>query len=141
MSELSFWQVVKADLAATTHENFRTHFSPARFWLRAIAKFVTSPAVRVVLRVPEDPVVRVVQENPVALAVPENPAVPGPETALAAVPERGPVAVPLRTKSVTAPHPRGLVPLLAGAEDLVGAAETTRDPAATEAATAWVAAV
>lgn len=48
MSELSFWQVVKADIAATTHENYRTHYSPARFWLRAVAKFVTSPAVRVV---------------------------------------------------------------------------------------------
>jgi serine O-acetyltransferase len=48
MSGLSFWQTVKADLAATTHENYRTHYSPARFWLRAIAKFVTSPAVRVV---------------------------------------------------------------------------------------------
>jgi hypothetical protein len=106
--------------------------------VRAALVVPEDPVVRVV---PENPVVRVVQENPVALAVPENPAVPGPETALAAVPERGPVAVPLRTKSVTAPHPRGLVPLLAGAEDLAAAAETTRDPAATEAATAWVAAV
>jgi serine O-acetyltransferase len=48
MSALSFWQTVKADLAATTHENYRKHYSPARFWLRALAKFVASPAVRVV---------------------------------------------------------------------------------------------
>jgi len=51
----------------------------------------------------------------------------------------GPVAVALRTKSVTAAHRRGLVLCLA-AEDLAAAAETTREPAATEAATAWVAA-
>ena len=56
----------------------------------------------------------------------------------AGVPERDPVAVPLRTKSVIAAHHRDLVPLLAGAEDLAAAvAETTREPAATEAATAW----
>ena len=48
-TDLSFWQVVKADLAATTHTNFRTHYSPARFWLRAAAKFATSRGVRVVL--------------------------------------------------------------------------------------------
>jgi hypothetical protein len=48
-------------------------------------------------------------------------------------------AVAPRTKSVTAVHRRGLVPLL-GAEDLAVAAETTREPAATEAAGAWEAA-
>jgi serine O-acetyltransferase len=47
-AKLSFWQVVKADLAATTHENYRTYYSPVHFWLRAAAKFITSPAVRVV---------------------------------------------------------------------------------------------
>jgi hypothetical protein len=47
-----------------------------------------------------------------------------------------PVAVALRTKSVTAAHHHGLVPLLA-AEDLAAAAETTRGPAATEVAVAW----
>ena len=47
------------------------------------------------------------------------------------------VAVALRTRSVTAAHRRGLVPLL-GAEDLAAAAaETTREPAATEAVIAW----
>ena len=51
------------------------------------------------------------------------------------------VAVPLRIKLVIAVHHRDLVPLLAAAEDLAAAVETTRDPAATEAATAWVAAV
>jgi hypothetical protein len=47
--------------------------------------------------------------------------------------------VPLaKTKWVTAARRRGLVPVL-GAEDLVGAVETTREPAAVEAVTAWAA--
>lgn len=58
----------------------------------------------------------------------------------AGVPERDPVAVPLRTKSVIAVHHRGRVPLLAAVEDLAAVVETTRDPAATEAAIAWAAA-
>jgi len=46
--------------------------------------------------------------------------------------------VALRTKSVIAAHLHDLVRLLAAAEDLVGAvAETTREPAAAEAARAW----
>jgi hypothetical protein len=53
-------------------------------------------------------------------------------------PLRAQVAVALRTKSVTAAHRRGL-PLLA-VEDLAVVAETTREPAATEAARAWEAA-
>ncbi len=53
---------------------------------------------------------------------------------------RAQLAVPLRIKSVTAVHRRGLVPLL-GAEDLAAAAETTRERAAAEAAAAWEAAV
>ena len=69
-----------------------------------------------------------------------------------AVPEHGRVAAPVpnlrrgqlearrRTRSATEAHHRGQVPLLA-AEDLAAAVETTRDPAATEAATAWAAAV
>ena len=49
-----------------------------------------------------------------------------------------PVAVALRTKSVTAAPHRDLVPLLVAAEDLEAAgAETTREPAAAEGATAW----
>ena len=69
-----------------------------------------------------------------------------PETVqVAAVPVRrhlrARLAVPLRTKSVIAVHHRGRVPLLAAAEDLAAVVETTRDPAATEAATAWAAAV
>ncbi|HEY2235334.1 MAG TPA: hypothetical protein VGK01_17815, partial [Candidatus Angelobacter sp.] len=51
------------------------------------------------------------------------------------------VAVPLRTKSVTAAHHRGPVPVPKRAEDLAAVAETMRDKAATEAGTAWVAAV
>jgi predicted RNA methylase len=46
-------------------------------------------------------------------------------------------AVVLRTKLVTAAHPRGLVPVQKRVEDLAGAAETTREPAAAEAAKAW----
>jgi hypothetical protein len=49
-------------------------------------------------------------------------------------------AVPLRTKSVIAPHHRGLVPVL-GAEDLAAEVETTREPAAIEAVVAWAAVV
>jgi hypothetical protein len=45
-----------------------------------------------------------------------------------------------RTRSATAAHHRGQVPVLA-AEDLAAAAETTRAPAATGAAAAWVAGV
>jgi hypothetical protein len=52
--------------------------------------------------------------------------------------QRARVAVAARTKSVTAAHRRGL-PLLV-AEDLAVVAETTPEPAATEAATAWEAA-
>jgi hypothetical protein len=51
------------------------------------------------------------------------------------------VAVAQRTRSVTAVHLRDLVRHLAAEVDLVvAAAETTREPAATEAATAWAAA-
>src|SRR5439155_287813 len=50
----------------------------------------------------------------------------------------GPVAVALRTKALTAAHRRGLVLSLA-AGDLPAASERTRDPAATEGATAVVA--
>ena len=54
---------------------------------------------------------------------------------------RARLAVPLRTKSVIAVHHRGRVPLLAAVEDLAAAAaETMRDPAATEAVKAWEAA-
>ena len=49
------------------------------------------------------------------------------------------LAVLLRTRSVIAAHRRGLVPVL-GAEDLVGAVETTREPAAAEVAKVWAAA-
>jgi hypothetical protein len=52
---------------------------------------------------------------------------------------RAHLAGPAETKLVTAPHPRGPVPLLAVEEDLAAAAETTREPAATEAAAVWVA--
>ena len=47
-----------------------------------------------------------------------------------------PVAVALRTKSVTTAHHRGLVPA-PRVEDSAAAAETTREPAAAEAAVAW----
>ena len=56
-----------------------------------------------------------------------------------AVPGRDPVAVLLRTRSVIAAHPHGLAHRVV--EDSAGAAETTREPAVTEAAVAWAAAV
>ena len=124
-------------------------------------------AVQVVLAaqgalvVPEDPAEPAVLENPVVPAELEDPAVlavlelvqVAAERELAravAELEHGPVeaeqepdqvAVPLRIKLVIAVRPRDLVPRLVAAEDLAAAVETTRDPAATEAATAWVAAV
>jgi hypothetical protein len=45
-------------------------------------------------------------------------------------------AVPLRTKSVIAPHHRGLV-AVPRVEDLAAEVETTREPAAAEAVIAW----
>jgi hypothetical protein len=60
---------------------------------------------------------------------------------VAAVPERDPVAVPVRTKSVTAARRRGQVPV-PRVEDLAAeVAETTHAQVAAEAATAWAAAV
>jgi hypothetical protein len=54
---------------------------------------------------------------------------------------RAHLAVLLRIRSVTEPRPHGLVPLLAGAEDLaVAEAETMHGQAAAEAVTAWAAA-
>jgi len=100
--------------------------------------------VRVAPAVPENQAELVVPENPVepvALVVPENPAVPeletGPVAALELVLVQ--LAVALRTKSATAAHPHDLVPA-PRVEDLAAAAETTREPAAAEAAVAWEAA-
>ena len=85
------------------------------------------PAVRVALVVSESPAVPVALERELGLVEAE--------------PELVQVAVALRTKSVIAARRPDLVPLLAGAEDLAAAVvETTRDPAATEAAIAWAAA-
>ena len=62
--------------------------------------------------------------------------------AAAPVQDRRPaqLAVAVRTKSGIAAHHPDQVPLLAVEEDLAAAAETTREPAAAEAATAWAAA-
>ena len=79
----------------------------------------------------EDPVEPAVQESPAVQVAPERELVQG-EAELGLVR----VAVPLRTKSVIAPHHRGLVPVL-GAEDLAAEVETTREPAAAEAVIAW----
>jgi hypothetical protein len=117
-------------------------------------------AARVALGVPEDPVVqaaRVVPESPAVLVAPEQATDPVvalelqivrvvvPEQATVpvealAVPshQRDQRAVALRTKSVIAVHLHDLVPLLEAGEDLAAAvAETTREPAAAEAAIAW----
>jgi hypothetical protein len=80
-------------------------------------------------------VVRVGPANrvaPVALAVRVAPANRVAPVALAVR-----VALPLRTKSATAVHRRGLVRAPV-AEDLAAAAETTRERAAVEAVAAWV---
>ena len=108
----------------------------------------------------EDPVVPAVQaalvvpENPVVLVAPGDPVVRAALAGLvvqvavvleldpaAVVPGLDPAAVPLKTKSVIGARHRDLAPRLAAEEDLAAGAETTRDPAATEAGTAWVAAV
>jgi hypothetical protein len=103
------------------------------------------PVVQVASVVPGDPVVRVVQESlavPVALELGiVLGAVQLARGQVEAVPERDPVAVPPRIKLVIAVRHRDLVPRLVAVEDLAAAVETTRDPAAIEAATAWVAAV
>ena len=118
---------------------------------------------RAALVVPEDPVELAVQA---ALVVPESPAVlvalaaravrevlvvseaPAVPVALEreldqveAVPRHRPaqLAVPLRTKWVTARPRRGRVPE-PRVEDSAAAAETTREPVAAEAAKAWAAA-
>ena len=89
------------------------------------------------------PVALAVPENPVAPVVLENPAVPAELIVqVEAVPVQNHrpalLAVPPRTKSVTAPHRPDLVPLLEAGEDLAAAvAETTREPAAAEAVIAW----
>lgn len=48
MSGPTLLQVIRADIEATTHPNFRL-YSTARFWGRALAKLVVSPNVRVVV--------------------------------------------------------------------------------------------
>jgi hypothetical protein len=82
------------------------------------------------------PVVAEQELDPVAAELALGPAVAVPVPSH----QRDHLAAALRTKSVTAAHRRGLVPLLAAEVDLVVAAETTREPAAAEADTAWEAA-
>jgi len=118
------------------------------------------PVVRVALAVPESPVAPVglaVRAAPVVLAnavvrvapvVPEDPVVPEHDQVAAelehdrveVVPGRDLVEVPRRTRSATERHLRDPAPVLA-AEDSAAAAETTREPAATEAEKAWAVAV
>jgi serine O-acetyltransferase len=47
-AELPLLQLIRSDIEITTHQNFKL-YSPQRFWLRAAAKFVFSPNVRVVV--------------------------------------------------------------------------------------------
>jgi len=111
-----------------------------------VSENLVEPAVRVALVVPESPAVPespvVALELAIGLAVVPELVIGQVEAELEHVqgeaePELVRAAVPLRTKSVTAAHRRGLVPLL-GAEDLAAAAaETTREPAAAEAVIAW----
>ncbi len=67
--------------------------------------------------------------------------VPVPETVqVEAVREHAQGAVPQKTRSATAAHPRVLVEVLRAADLAAAAAETMPEQAATEAATAWAAA-
>ena len=121
----------------------------------AVPEDLVELAVQAELVVPEDPVELAVQAALVvserlavqgALVVPEDPAVPVAlerdlvqvEAELVRDRPRVQLAVPLKTKSAIALHPRGLHPLLAAAEDLAAAvAEITLAPAAAEAVIAW----
>lgn len=47
--EQSLRRLIAADLAATTHDNYRVHGSAARFRARALAKLAVSPNVRAVV--------------------------------------------------------------------------------------------
>ena len=109
----------------------------------AVPEDLVELAVQAELVVPEDPMELAVQG---ALVVPEDPAVPVAlerdlvqvEAELVRDRPRVQLAVPLKTKSAIALHPRGLHPLLAAAEDLAAAvAEITLAPAAAEAVIAW----
>jgi hypothetical protein len=148
--------VVRAELAELAAQGAREALAepavPVVLAVRVALVVPEDPAVRVALAVPEDPAEQAVLENPVVPAELELVQVAAerePARAVAEL-EHGPVeaerepdqvAVPLRIKSVIGVHHRGRVPLLAVVEDLAAVVETTRDPAATEAGTAWVAAV
>ena len=127
---------------------------------QVVPEALAEPAVQVARVVPvaqvepvarealAEPVSQVVQEAlavPVALAVlvvrevelELNREVELPLGPVEAEPAHARVAVQApRTKSVTVAHHRGLVPALK-VEDLAVAAQTTREPAAAEAAEAW----
>jgi hypothetical protein len=140
-------RVAQAALAASAELAVRAALVvPEDLVVRAALVVPENPVVRAVpaaLVVPEDPVVPVAPENPAALVVLGDPVVPAGleldpvEAELA----HARVAVPaLRSKSVTAAHPRDLARVPKRAEDLAeAAAATMRGQAATEAATAWAA--
>lgn len=96
-------------------------------------------------------VARVGLATPVGLAVPEpgqvtaeleHDQVVARELALAVAElERVPLAVPPKTKSVTAPHRRGLVPVPKRVKDLAAAAEIMHALAAAEVIKAWAVAM
>jgi hypothetical protein len=151
----------RIDLAATLANSQEAAIVPAvvpELAERVALVVLESPAERVALVVPESPAVpeRELQTVPVAeLELAIDPAealalgivpvaeelVLAPAAELATDQPHGHLAVLARTKSVTTPHRPDLVPLLAGEEDLAAVvAETTREPAAAEAATAWAAA-
>ena len=88
------------------------------------------PAVRVALVGPASPVVLAVR------VVSEEPVVPVELAEL----EPGPVAVAVKTKSVTAVLRYGLLAALAAEDLVVAVVGITREPAAAEAVVAWAAA-
>jgi hypothetical protein len=126
---------------------------PVELAVRAALVVPEDPAVPVALVVSESPAVPVALVVLVAAELELDPAVVELERvpvvvelerdqAAAPVQDHRPaqLAVALRTKSVIAAHHPDQVPLLAVEEDLAAAAETTREPAAAEAAKAWAAA-
>ena len=149
--------VVRAELAELAAQGVREVL--VALAVQVVPAVQVAPVARgvpAVLVVPENPAVRAALVIVQAAEVPELETGPAGEelelrTVLVAEPvlevvqaeepvpnqPHGHLAVPEKTKSVTALHPHGLVPLLVAVVDLVAVAQTMREQAAAEAVIAW----
>jgi hypothetical protein len=134
---------VRAELAELAAQGVREAL--VALAVQVVPAVQVAPVARVVPAVPELAIVQAVARVQVIVQAEE-----GLELGPAAEPAVDPaeaqvlvqVAAPARIKSATAVHRHGQVRVPKRVEDLAAAAaETTRAPAATEAATAWAAAV